>query len=159
MKTWLEDPRTINRFWHHVKIGRPDECWIYGNGTHRGSFGVGPKKDRKILPAPKAAYLLTKGRIPKGLWVCHECDVDPCCNPNHLFLGTAQDNSDDMMSKGRHRAQKGEEHHGAKQTVRSVLRIRQMFAAGYSATFLSIKFNTCKANIQKIVERRAWRHI
>lgn len=48
------------------------------------------------------AYESSTGDVPAGLLVCHHCDNPPCCNPAHLFLGTYQDNVDDMMSKGRH---------------------------------------------------------
>lgn len=55
----------------------------------------------------QTAYRLAKGIIPEGMCVLHRCDNPPCCNPNHLFLGTKRDNSVDMARKGRVRNQFG----------------------------------------------------
>jgi predicted HTH domain antitoxin len=52
--------------------------------------------------AHKVAWILTNGPIPNGLMVCHKCDNPPCCNPNHLFLGTQTENMQDALAKGRH---------------------------------------------------------
>jgi hypothetical protein len=41
------------------------------------------------------------GPIPKGKFICHHCDYPPCCNPDHLFLGTPADNTADHIAKGR----------------------------------------------------------
>jgi hypothetical protein len=64
-----------------------------------GSFGVSKKKSTQ---AHRFSWYLTNGEIPDGIYVCHKCDNPPCCNPKHLFLGTAKDNADDMRAKGRY---------------------------------------------------------
>lgn len=60
--------------------------------------------------AHRIAYRLFKGEIPKDLkkgdslvhrFVCHTCDVEGCCNPDHLWLGTHSDNNQDRMAKDR----------------------------------------------------------
>jgi hypothetical protein len=51
--------------------------------------------------AHRIAWMISHGDIPEKMFVLHKCDNRLCCNPDHLFLGTQQDNMDDMVSKGR----------------------------------------------------------
>jgi hypothetical protein len=57
----------------------------------------------RYLAAHRVAYEAMVGPIPDGLWVLHRCDNPPCCNPKHLWIGTAEDNNRDRDLKGRHR--------------------------------------------------------
>jgi hypothetical protein len=88
-------------FWSHVRRGPAESCWewqgrIYGDGYGR-FLGY--------LATHRLAYYFTTGVDPEELLVCHHCDNPPCCNPDHLFLGTHADNMRDMVQKGRHRSQ------------------------------------------------------
>jgi hypothetical protein len=51
--------------------------------------------------------MIFKGDIDDGLFVCHSCDNPSCVNPKHLWLGTPDQNTQDMINKGRHKGCKG----------------------------------------------------
>lgn len=57
--------------------------------------------DRKLKLTHRIAWEVFRGPIPNGKCVCHHCDNPPCCNPNHLFIGTHADNQKDKCDKGR----------------------------------------------------------
>ena len=52
--------------------------------------------------AHRIAWVLAKGDLAPGVLVLHHCDNPSCVNADHLFLGSAQQNTDDMVSKKRH---------------------------------------------------------
>jgi hypothetical protein len=62
---------------------------------------VGPATAPRTIGAHRLAYLFTYGVIQAGLCVLHRCDNPPCCNPAHLWLGTSQENINDMIRKDR----------------------------------------------------------
>ena len=75
-------------------------CWLWLASRYRCGYGQVSWK-RKTTAAHRASYTAFVGEIPSGMFVCHKCDTRSCINPDHLFLGTAKDNSDDMIAKGR----------------------------------------------------------
>jgi len=84
-------------------------CWIWlgaANKRWHGSLGY----QGKIIGSHRASWLVHRGKIPDGFFVCHRCDVPLCINPDHLFLGQAVDNVRDMLSKGRGTKARGLSH-------------------------------------------------
>jgi hypothetical protein len=94
--------------------------------------------------------------------VLHTCDVRACVRPDHLFLGTAADNTADMLSKGRYRSVRhpGEANGIAKLTAAQVIEIRKrdIRARGMKRQ-LAREFGVSPSLIWTIVTRRGWKHV
>ena len=83
-------------------------CWPWRGALHRNLYGkLGASgAGTGTLLAHRVAYELYIGPIPEGLHVRHTCDNPPCCNPDHLRVGTQRDNYDDAVSRGRTKQQR-----------------------------------------------------
>ena len=129
-------------------------CWIWTAGLHKQRYGAIWNKD-----AHRVSWEIHHGEIPDGLHVCHRCDVPSCVNPNHLFLGTHQDNMDDMVKKGRQRTPNGESHARSKITENDVREMRVASDAGVSRAKLASKYGLHCAHVGLIVRRKSWEHV
>lgn len=90
----------LKRFNDLYKVNPVNGCWEW-QGALRKTCGAGNfMYNKKQILAYRASYMIFKGEIPNGLMVCHKCDNRQCVNPEHLYVGTAQNNIDDMYERG-----------------------------------------------------------
>jgi len=136
-------------------------CWLWtGNCNHKGYGQVGLGA-HSMVATHRVAFEHEHGPIPKGMQVLHKCDTPCCCNPDHLWLGTHQDNIDDKMRKGRHVAgrstkSRGSRNGNSKLTEEQVrhIRRRETEVAGYVALY-----GVSKTTIWDIQKGKTWGHL
>ena len=92
---------TIPIPWQDRFIPEPNSgCWLWDGALTRD--GYGQVRIRNVNHrVHRLVWEESFGPIPEGMLICHTCDIPTCGNPSHLFLGTPQDNTRDMMAKGR----------------------------------------------------------
>lgn len=146
-------------FWAKVdRSGGPDACWEWQGARHRFGYGKFALAERNTtISASRMAWILTNGEIPDGLFVLHRCDNPPCCNPAHLFLGTARDNAADAVEKGR--APIEERNGQAKLSNADVAEIRRRLAAGEPRDAIAADYGVTPSNISYIKGRRSWKRV
>ena len=144
----------VDRYWEKVEVRGPDECWEWTGGRFGSGYGE-LTVDGKGLSTHRLAWELANGPIPQGMLVCHHCDNPTCCNPAHLFIGTAADNNCDKVKKGR--SARGAKHGRAKLTQTDVRQIRKLWAAGeYTQRELGDRFGVRRRHINRIVNKKTW---
>ena len=137
-------------------------CWEWTAAKSSSGYGKFclDWKNKTFPNTQRVAWELTYGEIPDELWVLHKCDNRLCCNPNHLFLGTPQDNVDDMFAKGRFVKLIGEQKPAAKLTREKVLYVRDRFALGtISKSALAREMQVGTSTIVAVLSGRTWKHI
>lgn len=148
----------VNRFWAKVRKG--DGCWLWIASTAPTGYGriQRGRRGEGVVLAHRLSWELTYGPIPAGLFVCHHCDTRACVRPDHLFLGTDDDNKVDKSRKGTWPC--GSEVRQAKLNEAQVSEIRRRYAAGGIRQIdLAIAYGVADSLISCIINRVYWRHI
>ena len=154
--------KDIARFWSKVEIGNPDECWEwkapldtkgYGNFqiSHDNPLGRNNPRSHRV------SWFISFGEIPENYCVCHKCDNRSCVNPDHLFLGTYDENNKDRVRKGRSAI--GENAPTAKLTESDIVKIRILIADGETQRDIAKKFNVKHNTIGSISRGVSWKHV
>lgn len=143
------------RFWE--KVEKTATCWLWQSALLWNGYGQ-IDVDGQTVRAHRIAWELTHGPISAGMQVLHSCDTRSCVNPDHLFLGTTQDNTADKVSK--QRQSRGTGHGRAVFNEAQVLDIRSKSAVGtHTYKQLAAEYDCTESAISHIVKRRTWKHI
>ena len=136
----------------------PSGCWEWQ--AYKNRYGI-IRVSGKSIKAHRVAYSVWVGEIPTGLSVLHHCDNSGCINPDHLFLGTQDDNVQDMISKKRHvfpNAGKGEDHPSSILTDAKVVEIRQRARDGEVQRRIAEHFQISYQHCSDVIRRKCWKH-
>lgn len=144
------------RFW--AKVLQTEACWIWRGAVDKDGYGYyafaeGEKKNK----AHHLAFEDQIGPIPLGLFVLHHCDNPPCVNPQHLFLGTQQDNLADMCAKGRQA--RGESHGLSQLNSDDIIAIRRFKQERVPQHAIAKWFGISQGNVSNIIHRKRWGHV
>jgi hypothetical protein len=149
-------------FWSRVH--KSDGCWLWTAGGSRG-YGHArvPVRLRHLMngstvtQAHGVAWVLERGQLPDGAFLCHHCDNPPCVRPDHMFIGTNADNMRDMCRKGRQPC--GARIHTAKLTDDVVRAIRARHRIGERQAALAREYGLNDGTVSRLVRGRIWRHV
>ena len=157
----LDDTQRLARFLARTQL-MSTGCreWMgkrFRNGYGQVCLSLEPKK-RTYFLAHRLAWSIAFGD-PGKLQVLHHCDNPPCVNIDHLFLGTAKDNANDMLSKGRGNPAKGERSGKAKLTADAVRAIRSAALSGATHRSIADQYGVSTKQVTVIINNQQWTHV
>lgn len=158
-------------FWRHVH--KTSTCWLWTGPRLKSGYGQFRFSGRNWR-AHRLVWAFTHGDAPQDALVCHHGDTPLCVRPDHLVLGTPQDNVDDMRRKGRMRHAKGDASASrlhpesrprgdavwsAILTAPIVLEARTRVRNGEAIASLAREFGVTHRTMSYAVRGVSWRHI
>lgn len=137
-------------FWRKTDKREPDECWPW----------TGPTSDERGYGrlswhghgwyAHRVSYVIHCGSIPGGMYVIHSCDNPSCVNPAHLRIGTAAENTADMIRRGRNKPNQ-------KLSPEQVQEARKLLGQGASQTDIAARFKVSQSTISHLKTGHTYR--
>lgn len=162
------DDNTAARFWSKVNKDGPTmahmttPCWVWTGAITSGGYGCFQLRNKKILA--HRASLAMDGRHPGPMWGLHHCDNRRCVRPDHLYVGTSDDNIADKIRRGRQ--PRGPDVHQNVGTSNAAARLTEddvrwiLSNAGHVyCTTMAKHLGVCVSTVRMVVRGDNWPHI
>jgi len=148
----------VARFWEKVnKTAGETACWPWtGSVTNKGygQINIGGS----LYKSHRVALHLNEPPTVNTLYACHTCDNSLCCNPKHLYWGSAKRNTKDRDERGRRKGPQGVAHHKAKLDPDKVREIRRL-ANSMTQRELAAMFGVAQGVIWNVIHRKFWKKV
>lgn len=153
----MDEPIWHKRFWAKVQKTTDGSCWLWTAFRRTSGYGKFHTKDiPDMQTAHRFSYLLAYGEFDRSLLVLHKCDNPPCVNPDHLFLGTPDDNMQDAVKKDRF--PRGVKRKGAILNWDDVFFLRHLYwAERKTRRELGKFFGVSSVTAENIAKHKKWR--
>ena len=132
---------------HHPNLDTP--CHVWQKATNAGGYGIVKLRGHVVL-VHRYSFELANGPIADGLFVLHRCDNRRCVNPDHLFLGTNDDNIADMVCKDRQ---------NRKLSDVDVMEIRRLRSCGSELATIAELFGINPATVSEIARGKKYKRL
>jgi len=146
--------RITSRIWPEPNSG----CWLWSGSTLWDGYGQTRHPVTKgMVAVHRLVFEAANGPIRAGQCVLHRCDNPPCCNPDHLFLGTARENVSDRDRKMRQAV--GERNSHAALTESQAREIRARNPAPKDTVAVAREYGVSRNTVRSICRGETWRHL
>jgi hypothetical protein len=155
--------KDVDRFWTHVDIGKPNECWEWKLAITKYGYGLFAAGNTLHRPA-RFAFINAKGLntnpISTEYKVTVACGNKKCCNPKHLKRNNQQDVWDKIRKDGNITV--GSKHKMSKFKEADIIDIRNRYKPqsatdGYKP--IGDDYGVTPGCIRDIIIRKTWQHV
>ncbi len=131
-------------------------CWKWTGSKLKSGYGI-ISFGGKPISAHRLSWKLHKGVIEEGKVIRHLCNNPICVNPDHLAIGTIQDNADDRVRSGNQ--PKGGRNNHAKLDDEKIKEIRMLLELSISGAEIGRQYGVSRTVICSIKNGRTWKHV